>query len=177
MKLIDTDIAIDHFHGHQAAHDFFAETLAAGESLAISVVTLTELMAGMRPEEEAYTEKLLGLFVLLEVDEATGRKAGEYLREFARSHHLELGDALIAASAALSQARAHHAQYQTLPDERHQNHCPLQRRAFGVNPLAGPEPAIAPSLLAEEGVPCCRRAGYPAGFGYRPGSGSAGGGR
>ena len=100
MKLIDTDIAIDHFHGHQAAQDYFAETLAAGESLAISIVTLTELMAGMRPGEEARTEGLLNLFVLLEIDEPVGRKAGEYLREFARSDRLELGDALIAACAA-----------------------------------------------------------------------------
>jgi hypothetical protein len=104
MKLIDTDVAIDHFHGHQAAQDYFAETLAAGEVLAVSVVTLTELLAGLRPGEETRTEKLLSLFVLLEVDEAIGRKAGEYLREFGHSHHLELGDALIAASAALGEA-------------------------------------------------------------------------
>jgi len=35
MKLFDTDIAIDHFHGHQAAPDFFANTLTSGEVLAI----------------------------------------------------------------------------------------------------------------------------------------------
>lgn len=105
MKLIDTDVAIDHFHGHQAAQDFFAETFASGETLAISVITLTELMAGMRSGEEARTEKLLALFTLLEVDEAIGRKAGDYLREFSHSHHLELGDALIAASAALTDAK------------------------------------------------------------------------
>lgn len=104
MKLIDTDIAIDHFHGAQAARDFFAEALSSGETLAISVITLTELMAGLRAGEEMRTEKLLDLFALLEVDEAVGRKAGEYLREFGRSHHLELGDALIAASAALTNA-------------------------------------------------------------------------
>lgn len=104
MKLIDTDVAIDHFHGHHAARDYFAEALAAGDVLAISVVTLTELMAGMRPGEEVRTEKLLDLFVLLDVDEAIGRKAGEYLREFGSSHHLEFGDALIAASTALNEA-------------------------------------------------------------------------
>ncbi|MGC1376898.1 MAG: PIN domain-containing protein [Anaerolineales bacterium] len=76
MKLVDTDIAIDHFHGHQAARDYFAETFSEGEVLAISVVTLTELMAGMRPGEEARTEKLLALFTLIEVDETVGRKAG-----------------------------------------------------------------------------------------------------
>jgi hypothetical protein len=31
MKLIDTDIAIDHFHRHQAALDYFIDTLASGE--------------------------------------------------------------------------------------------------------------------------------------------------
>jgi len=36
------------------------------------------------------------------LDEAIGRKAGDYLREFGRSNHLELGDALIAPSAFLS---------------------------------------------------------------------------
>jgi hypothetical protein len=100
MKLIDTDIVIDHFHGHQAALDYFAETLAAGEILAISVVTLAELAGGMRPAEETRTERLLSLFTVVGVDEAIGRRAGAYLRQFRRSHNLELGDALIAATAA-----------------------------------------------------------------------------
>ncbi len=99
MKLIDTDVAIDHFHGHRAALDYLEEILTAGEVIAISVVTLTELMAGMRPNEDERTEKLLRLFTLITVDEAIGRKAGEYLNRFSHSHHLELGDALIAASA------------------------------------------------------------------------------
>jgi predicted nucleic acid-binding protein len=43
MKLIDTDVVIDHFHGHAAALTYFANSLAAGEVLAISVVTLTEI--------------------------------------------------------------------------------------------------------------------------------------
>ncbi len=99
MKLIDTDITIDHFHGHRAALNYLEEILTAGEVIAISVVTLTELMAGMRPNEDERTEKLLRLFTLITVDEAIGRKAGAYLNRFGRSHNLELGDALIAASA------------------------------------------------------------------------------
>jgi predicted nucleic acid-binding protein len=104
MKLIDTDVAIDHFHGHQAARDYFTEAFVTGEVLAISVVTLTELMAGMRPGEETPTEKLLSLFVLLDVDEVIGRKAGAYLNEYSRSHAIDLGDALIAATAAVAGA-------------------------------------------------------------------------
>ncbi|MBE0411268.1 MAG: hypothetical protein IBX69_16220 [Anaerolineales bacterium] len=52
MKLIDTDIAIDHFHGHQEAFIFFMETLSSGESIAFSVVSLIEILAGLRSGEE-----------------------------------------------------------------------------------------------------------------------------
>jgi predicted nucleic acid-binding protein len=101
MKLIDTDIAIDHFHGNQSARKFFEQALVSGEPLYISVVTLTELLAGMRSGEEEITEKLLSLFTVIDVDNAIGRKAGEYLRQYSRSHKLDLGDALIAATAAI----------------------------------------------------------------------------
>lgn len=99
MKLIDTDILIDHFHGHQAALDFLAQQLAGNEPLALSVVTLTEFTGGMRPGEETRTEQLLALFILLEVDQAIARLAGDYLHQFRRSHRIDLGDALIAATA------------------------------------------------------------------------------
>jgi len=35
------------------------------------------------------------------VDAEVGRRAGEYLRQYAKSRRVELGDALIAASAAV----------------------------------------------------------------------------
>ena len=53
----------------------------------------------MRPDEKDLTEKLLTLFTVIEADEPIGRKAGAYLRKFARSHNLDLGDALIAATS------------------------------------------------------------------------------
>jgi predicted nucleic acid-binding protein len=64
MKLIDTDVVIDHFHRHEPAMAYFATTLATGEVLAISVITLTELTSGMRPDEEAKTQRLLELFLV-----------------------------------------------------------------------------------------------------------------
>lgn len=99
MKLIDTDILIDHFHGHRAALDFLAGQLNGDEPLALSVVTLTEFTGGMRPGEESRTEQLLALFTLLDIDAAIARQAGDYLRRFRRSHRIDLGDALIAATA------------------------------------------------------------------------------
>jgi predicted nucleic acid-binding protein len=104
MKLIDTDVLIDHFHGVQAALNYLTQQVAQGETLALSVVTIAEFSGGMRPGEESKTERLLSLFAVLDVDEATARQAGLYLRQFRQSHGLELGDALIAASATLSGA-------------------------------------------------------------------------
>lgn len=64
MKLIDTDIAIDHFHGHRAALGYFTKSLLEGEILAMSVISLTEILAGMRPGEQERTERLFDLFAI-----------------------------------------------------------------------------------------------------------------
>ncbi len=73
MKLIDTDIAIDHFHGNKFARALFTDILESGDGLYISVVTLTELLAGMRSDEEEFTEKLLSLFTVIDVNNAIAR--------------------------------------------------------------------------------------------------------
>lgn len=99
MKLIDTDIAIDHFHGHRQTFEYFTQTLADGEILAMSAISLTEILAGMRPGEQERTEKLFNLFVILDVDEVIARKAGEYLNQHRSTKGMELADALIAATA------------------------------------------------------------------------------
>jgi predicted nucleic acid-binding protein len=104
MKLIDTDIAIDHFHGHRQAFEYFAQTLAEGEVLAMSVVSLTEILAGMRTGEQERTEKLFRLFVLVDVDEEIARKAGEYMNEYRASKRIELADAIVAATAFVTNA-------------------------------------------------------------------------
>lgn len=100
MKLIDTDVVIDHFHGHAAVLEYFATALAVGEPLLIWVVTLTEVLSGVRPGEEERTERLMQLFAVQDVDKAIARQAATYLREYRRSHRLELGDALIGATAS-----------------------------------------------------------------------------
>lgn len=117
MKIIDTDIAIDHFHGNRSALGYFAENLAAGQILAISIVTLTEFLAGMREGEQERTEHLLHLFAVLDANEAIARRAADYLRQFHASHNLELGDALIAATVA-----HHNAELVT----RNKKHYPMQ---------------------------------------------------
>lgn len=99
MKVIDTDILIDHFHGNPHATGLVRDWLLAGETLAISVITVTEILAGMRAGEEADTEALLSLFQTRPVDEPQARVAGAYLNQFGRTHRMDLGDAVIAATA------------------------------------------------------------------------------
>jgi len=98
--VIDTDILIDHFHNNRFATTFVEEALLAGQELLISVATVAEILAGMRPGEEKDTEALLSLFKICSADEPIARTAGSYLKEYAASHKLDLGDALIAATAA-----------------------------------------------------------------------------
>lgn len=107
MKLIDTDILIDHFHSHAAAETFLRSVQGSGDTLAVSVVTVTELLAGMRAGEEAQTEQLLTLFTILPVTEQISRQAALYLRTFRHSHRIDFGDALIAATAYLYGATLH----------------------------------------------------------------------
>ena len=45
MKLIDTDIAIDHFHGHRQTFEYFTQTLI-GMELADAIVAATAFVAG-----------------------------------------------------------------------------------------------------------------------------------
>jgi predicted nucleic acid-binding protein len=47
---------------------------------------------------------LFDALVCVPTDAAVGRQAGEYLRRYRKSHNVELGDALIAASAVASGA-------------------------------------------------------------------------
>jgi predicted nucleic acid-binding protein len=99
MKILDTDILLDHLQGGQAALGYLSAQMGAGETLALSVVTLAEVLSSVRYDEEGPINKLLGFFFVLDVTESVARQASVYLRQFRASHGLVQGDALIAASA------------------------------------------------------------------------------
>ena len=103
--IIDTDILIDHFHGNTDATAFVREALLRGEPMIISIATVSELLAGMRPGEEEVTDALLSLFLVYPADESIARLAGAFLNRYGRQHRLDLGDALIAATAKETENR------------------------------------------------------------------------
>ena len=100
--VIDTDVLIDHFHGNASATAFIQDALTTGRELIMSVASVAEILAGMRPGEEQDTDALLALFTIYPADEPLARLAGNYLNRYAASHRLDLGDALIAATAQLT---------------------------------------------------------------------------
>jgi len=68
--------------------------------LFISVVTRTEILAGMRPHEEKRTMELLESLDNIPIDGAIADRAGRLIYQYARKGVvLSLADALIAATA------------------------------------------------------------------------------
>ena len=104
--LTDSDILIEISRGRDKSLVSRWLELSRSDALVLfSSVSAAELWAGARPSEYAAIEALFGALVCVPADAAVGRQAGEYLRRYRKSHAIELGDALIAASAVANNAR------------------------------------------------------------------------
>lgn len=73
-------------------------------SILYSPVTAAELCAGARAAEFAALDALVRTLTCIAITEEIGRRAGEHLRLYRKSHRVELGDVLIAATAIGSNA-------------------------------------------------------------------------
>ena len=99
MILVDSDVLIAHLRGLEDARHWLMETRREGP-LAISVVSIAELAGGMRSAERREVWRLLASFRAEPVTEVIARRAGDFGRQFRRSHSgIGLGDHLIAATA------------------------------------------------------------------------------
>jgi predicted nucleic acid-binding protein len=97
--LVDSDVLIAHLRGLEDARHWLMETRREGP-LAISVVSIAELAGGMRSAERREVWRLLASFRAEPVTEVIARRAGDFGRQFRRSHSgIGLGDYLIAATA------------------------------------------------------------------------------
>jgi predicted nucleic acid-binding protein len=103
--LVDSDILIEVSRGKDALLVAKWLDLSRSDALILfSPVTAAELWAGARPSEHAALEALFDALVCSPLDAAIGRHAGDYLRRFRKSHSVEPGDALIAATAVANGA-------------------------------------------------------------------------
>lgn len=99
MTLVDSDVLIAHLRGNAQAAAALRRLREAGP-LNASVVTLTEIVGGMRSGERSAVWRLFSGLELVPVTEAVARRAGEFARRFRASHHsIGTVDYLIAATA------------------------------------------------------------------------------
>ncbi|HCU24100.1 MAG TPA: hypothetical protein DF383_03705, partial [Deltaproteobacteria bacterium] len=94
-------VFIEFFRGNLQVTVHFEELLRADSLLTYSPVTLAEIYRGIRSNEKAEVETILSAFECLPLNQEVGRRAGDYLKKYARSHGIEVADALIAATAVI----------------------------------------------------------------------------
>lgn len=100
--LVDSDILIEVSRARDMAVLARWEELIRQEvPLLCSPVTVAELWHGARTEEGAELKALFAAMPCIPIDYEIGQRAGDYMRSYAKSHHLELGDALIASTASI----------------------------------------------------------------------------
>ena len=103
--LVDSDILIEVSRAKD--RHIISKWLELSESdspMLYSPVTAAELWAGARPSEHETLTALFGSLICAPIDAEMGRQAGDYLRQYGKSHSVELGDALIASAAWLNSA-------------------------------------------------------------------------
>ncbi len=99
--IFDTDVLIEHLRGNPQVTSQLSELHEAKNILAYTPISEAEIFRGLRSNERQKTEAILSHFECLDLTHLIGRKAGEWMRQYSKSHGLELADALIAASAAI----------------------------------------------------------------------------
>lgn len=100
--LIDSDVLIEVARGRDDRLLARWDELSDSDTvIACSPVTVAEIWHGARPHEATILEALFSSMTCVPIDAEIGRHAGEYLRQYAKSRQVELGDALIAAAAAV----------------------------------------------------------------------------
>ncbi len=120
--LIDSDILIEVSRARDDAILVRWDDLSRSDTpLFCSPVTVAELWHGARPHEHPTLHALFAAIQCIPIDMRIGIRAGEYLRQYAKSHHVELGDALIAATVSL-----HKLELWT----RNRKHYPMKDIAF-----------------------------------------------
>ena len=120
--LVDSDILIEVSRGKD--RDIVSQWIELSRSdahILYSPLSVAELWAGARPGEHEVLKNLFRTLTCVPIDREIGRHAGDYLRQFRKSHAVEPGDALIAAAAVVN-----HAALWT----RNRKHYPAKELAF-----------------------------------------------
>ena len=82
MILVDSDVLIAHLRGMSVAHQWLLDARQRTGPLAVSVVSVAEILGGMRSGERREVNRLLGALQTLAVDDVVARLAGELRRRY-----------------------------------------------------------------------------------------------
>ncbi len=97
--IVDTNILIDYLRDKDEAIEFID---ASNNLFAVSVISITELFAGIRNEREITDiQDLLGTMEILSLDEEIAERAGHILKKYSKSHNIGIADSLIAATSII----------------------------------------------------------------------------
>lgn len=103
--ILDTDIAIEILRArNQEILLKWTRLVDSEEAIAYSPVVAAEIWAGAFAHEHALITRLLRPLTCLTADCETGQLAGDFVRQYAKSHAVDVPDALIAAAAIQHQA-------------------------------------------------------------------------
>ena len=98
--LLDSGIIIDALNGKRGRRELIDQLIQDGADMACCSVNVTEVYAGLRPGEEAKTERLLRSLKFYPVTWEIAKQAGDFLNVWRRQNHtLSLPDTTIAAVA------------------------------------------------------------------------------
>ncbi|MFZ2240669.1 MAG: PIN domain-containing protein [Gordonia amarae] len=103
--VLDTTVLIDALRGRPAVQRI-RDLRSTGGIPATTAINVEEIVRGMRPQEQRAIDSLLAGLVILSVDADAARLSGRWRSEYsARGITLHQADCLIAAAAAVHNAR------------------------------------------------------------------------
>jgi len=104
-SLIDTTIIVDYLRNNPKAVDFIEQEILSNQVIFASVISYAEIYAGIRPEEEEAISNFFSGIKIIGIGIKIAECAGKYLKNYGKSHGLELADAFIGATALITGSR------------------------------------------------------------------------
>lgn len=100
MKVLDTNVAVDHLRGKPEAVALLEGLVQQGEAIVASELVRLELLAGVRRPERAALEEFCSALGWVPVNEDIARTAGELASKHRKSSQgIDVVDYVVAATA------------------------------------------------------------------------------
>ena len=102
--LLDSDVLIEILRGNEEVMDEVISLGKSGRDVLYTPISKAEIYHGIREGETGGAEALFSGCRSVPITDEIGEKAGHYLRQFHKSHGMDIADALIAAAARVNNA-------------------------------------------------------------------------